>query len=144
MIYKSIIDEKYFEQLENMIFFNSQQKRYIDEIINSVSKFGTPRIIKTSKGIMIQLDNVVEVQNIFVLDDLEKELIGLVLYYRESFSTVTLLHIAINDSFNSLSYSNDLVVPRIIVELYKRLKLVKGIEFMKILYSDRINIFRLK
>lgn len=144
MIYKSFIEEKYYERLENLLFFNSQQKRYFDEIINSVTKFGAPSIVKTSMGIMIQLDHVAEVQNIFVLDDFEHDLIGLALYYRESFTTVTLLHIAINDSFNSLSYSNDLVVPRVIVELFKRLKLVKGIEFLKILYSDKINIFRLK
>ena len=144
MIYKSILDENYYEQLENMLFFNSQQNRYIDEIINSVTKFGTPRIVKNGNRIMIELDHFSDVQNMFVFDDEEKSLIGLVLYYRESISTVTLLHIAINDLFNSLNYPNDLVVPKIILELHSRLKLIKGIEFMKILYSDRINIFRLK
>jgi len=144
MKYKSIIDLKYYEQLEKLLFFNSQQIRYIDEITNSVSKFGAPKLVKKENGIIVHLEQGIEIQNLFVFDESEDVLIGLVLYCRENISTFTLLHIAINDLYNSISNSNELIVPKIIFELFKKLKLIKGVEFLKILYSDKIKIFRLK
>lgn len=143
MKFLSVLEEKSIDQLENLLFFNPQQIRYIQEIVQTVNQYGKPRIIKTNRGLSIAIDNIYDLQNLFFLDKNDK-LIGVAMYYLEDKTTVTLLHIAICDEYNSQNNPEYNTFIKVVSRIVKSLRLIKGVERLKILYSDKVSFINIR
>ncbi|GAB1370889.1 hypothetical protein MASR1M45_09510 [Candidatus Kapaibacterium sp.] len=128
----------------DLIYFNPQQIRYVQEISNSIDAFGLPKIIEHGDYLKITIDSIKDLQNLAVFDSEMENLIAIAVYFREELSSFTLLHIAIDDHYNSINSENSNIFLAIISELKKNLSHIKGVNNLKILYSDKINYLRIK
>lgn len=144
MMLVSYVEEKYQNELENLVFFNEHQLKYLNHITKAINDFGIPKLTKTSKGISIIIEGLPELQTIFFLDDNNEQLIGFSLLYRENTDTFTLLHIGINSKFTSINNTKDIYLFRIINEIMKMVSHIKNIHFLKILYCDGIKCLRVR
>ncbi len=141
---KSYIDNQQKEQLEKLLFFNKFQKRYLNEIDVSIKRFGVPHIIDTQKGLYVNIENLKDAQTLFVIDESDETLIGVMIFFREKISTLTLLHIAINEEFISTKNKNETIVIKLVSELVKIAKSIKGVEFLKVLYSSQFKLLKVR
>lgn len=144
MIFQSNIPNKFKSKLVDLIYFNPQQIRYVQEISNSIDAFGLPKIIEHGDYLKITIDSIKDLQNLAVFDSEMENLIAIAVYFREELSSFTLLHIAIDDHYNSINSENSNIFLAIISELKKNLSHIKGVSNLKILYSDKINYLRIK
>lgn len=135
--YRSTIEIAYLKELENLLFFNSGQKRVISGIEASIEKFGIPKIIKKDKLIKITVGNNSDIQTIYAFTDEEKpRLAGIILYFRVTIEEITIIHIAVNPEYSINSNKEKSYLALMLVdEVKKNAARIKGIRFLNILYS---------
>lgn len=141
---KSFINNEHKEQLEKLLFFNRFQRRYLNEIDVSIKRFGLPRIIDSQKGLYVDIENLKDAQTLFVLNESDEILIGVMIFFRENISTITLLHIALNEEFITSSNKNETIVIKLISELLRIAKSIKGVKFLKVLYSSQFKLLKVR
>lgn len=95
--FSNTISEKYRDDLEQLFFFNPQQERYYDQIVDMVETFGHPKIEAKKGEMRLIIARHPDVMNLFALH--EGELAGVVLYALFSPETLSVLHIAIHPEY---------------------------------------------
>ena len=88
------------EPVEALLYFNSQQSRAHEGIQYSIKRFGVPKIVEMNSGLTIGLDSH-ETQTIFAYDlqDENKGPMGVVVFLRDSSSSLGIVHIAVHPDF---------------------------------------------
>jgi len=86
--------------LEELFFFNPAQYRVREGIVNSLSKFGHPRIEETADAISIRVGNV-EAQTLFVFDRDRRvgDPVGVVVFIRTSPTDIAVMHVAVHPNY---------------------------------------------
>lgn len=130
-------------QLEKLLFFNPFQLRYLKQIDDSIKYFGMPRIVKSEKGLHVVVEHLNDAQTLFVLDDKSDNLIGVIIFFRENVSTITLLHIALNETYITYNQT-DTIVLKLIYELKKILRPIKGVDYLKVIYSSQFSMLKVR
>lgn len=135
----SDLDKSYKTDLENLLFFHPDQGKVASGIIASIDIFGLPKIIIVNDIIKVKVGEIEDVQNIFLLDNQEKSpvLAGVMIFFRENDSTITLLHLAVNDNYSLSSLNQDSLAFTLIDKLKEIAKIIKGVDRIKIIYSKK-------
>jgi uncharacterized protein (DUF4415 family) len=126
------------EELQDVFFFNSNQKRYTKKIVKTIDKYGKPKLVVENNQITIRLDSEsLNQQTLFVLDKRNNNLlIGVLLYVKEN-DTIDIIHLALNEAhqkyLNKYGYS---VFNLIINQFAKMLRNIKDIKFVKFQYNS--------
>lgn len=126
------------EELQDVFFFNSNQKRYTKKIVKTIDKYGKPKLVVENNQITIRLDSEsLKQQTLFVLDKSNNNLlIGVLLYVKEN-DTINIIHLALNEAhqkyLNKYGYS---VFNLIINQFAKMLRNIKDIKFVKFQYNS--------
>ena len=99
-IFSSRVPEKYREQLEELLFFNPRQHKVRQGIINSLAKFGHPRVEVTPNGLSVRVGDH-EAQTLFAFDRerLDPAPIGLVVFLRTSPEEIAIMHVAVDPDY---------------------------------------------
>ena len=87
--------------LEELLFFNPRQSLVREGIVNSLEKFGHPRLVETADGLTVRV-GVHEAQTLFAYDlDRRKddEPVGVVVFLRTAPSEIALMHIAVHPDY---------------------------------------------
>jgi hypothetical protein len=86
--------------LEELMFFNPAQYRLREGIVNSLEKFGHPRIEETGDGLSVRVGHC-EAQTLFAFDQHRRnqDPIGVVVFLRTSPEEVAIMHIAVNPDY---------------------------------------------
>jgi len=86
--------------VEELLFFNPRQFRVRDGILDSLEKFGHPRIEETADGLSVRVGNC-EAQALFAfdLDQKNDAPIGLVVFLRTSPAEIAIMHLAVNPDY---------------------------------------------
>lgn len=86
--------------VEEMLFFNPRQHRVRAGIVDSLEKFGHPRIEETAAGLGVRIGDQ-EAQTLFAFDRDRRnnELIGIVIFLRTTPAEITVLHIAVHPDY---------------------------------------------
>ncbi|MDP2363013.1 MAG: hypothetical protein Q8M94_04490, partial [Ignavibacteria bacterium] len=94
--YSSFLTEGYLEDLKSLMFFNQNQHKVMPGILESIERYGLPHLNIQNGMIRVTVGKITDVQTIFVLDHTgsTNELIGVIVFFRESRDNITLLHIA--------------------------------------------------
>jgi hypothetical protein len=81
----SSIDKDYFEELEQMFFFNPLQKLVRERIVQHYERYGAPGIRHHDETITMELAKVDHAQTLFMMqrDDERPHLIGVTVYVRD-------------------------------------------------------------
>jgi uncharacterized protein (DUF4415 family) len=128
------------EELQDIFFFNSNQKRYTKKIVKTINKYGKPKVVVENNQITIRLDSDnLNQQTLFVLDKSNNNLlIGVLLYVKEN-DTINIIHLALNEAhqeyLNKYGYS---VFNLIINQFAKMLRNIKDIKFVKFQYNSLV------
>jgi hypothetical protein len=132
------LNKSFRPELESILFFNSNQIKYFKDINNSLEVFGYPNIIEEGDNLRIIISEFSDIQYLFALDS-EKEdatLLGVILYFRENLEEVCILQVAVVNECSSFGeFYDELVVIRLINELKRISKRIKGIKFIKLFYT---------
>jgi uncharacterized protein (DUF4415 family) len=128
------------EELQDVFFFNSNQKRYRAKIVKTINKYGKPKVVVENNQITIRLDSDnLNQQTLFVVDKSNNNLlIGVLLYVKEN-DTINIIHLALNEAhqeyLNNYGYS---VFNLIINQFAKMLRNIKDIKFVKFQYNSLV------
>jgi hypothetical protein len=138
LFFSSILKDTYYGELENLLFFNVHQQAFRSGIIQSVETYGTPTILRDGDRLRIKVGELSVVQSLFALesDRPDAQLLGIVLYYRESIEQLTILHIAIQSEYAVTgSQSEQLLALRLLQKVRESAAHIKGIQSVALLYG---------
>lgn len=133
----SLLAPGYSEDLENLLFFHPQQGRFRRNIIASVEKYGSPRIVERNGGLRIQLQFLEDVQTLYGIarEGENEELAGTLIYTRTG-QTLEILHIVVKDEYTMRGAQVDLGLTFMMIEELCRIgRMIQGIHFVRLAYE---------
>ena len=132
--FTSLLNQIYGDDLERLMFFNPGQNAMHDAIVDSVEKFGSPYILVIDGHLRVNVEKLNEVQTLFALED--DQLVGILIYFRFSTESLTVIHIAVDDDFSSRGkFSRNMLVLRMLDLLRKIARRISGVNNIQILYG---------
>jgi len=83
------------------MFFNPRQFRAREGIVNSLEKFGYPRLEETADGLSVRVGDC-EAQTLFVFDQKQRSdnPVGVVVFLRTSPAEVAIMHLAVHPDYS--------------------------------------------
>jgi hypothetical protein len=88
--------------LENLLFFNGQQARVRNRIVESIESYGLPEIVDSDETLRIRLAGRDDAQSLFALaGETQPDLVGAVVYVRDRPERFVVVHIAVDDAHSS-------------------------------------------
>jgi hypothetical protein len=139
-VYSSVLPPARNEELAALMFFNRHQEHFRGDIESAIERYGVPRIVVAEHGLRFTVDNLGEVQTLFALDGdaARGRLAGVMLYARTSAEHVVLLHISVDAEYASNGpHGNRLLALRMIEQLKRICRAVKGVAAIEILYGRK-------
>ncbi len=100
LVFSSRVPNDCRSALEDLLFFNPQQHRVRDGILNSLEQFGHPRLEETSDGLSVRVGDH-EAQTLFVYDRdrRRREPVGVVVFVRTAPTDIAVMHVAVHPDY---------------------------------------------
>ena len=100
MLFSSRVPAECRAALEELLFFNPRQHRVREGILNSLARFGHPRLDETAAGLSVLVGNH-EAQTLFAFDRERpgKEPIGVVVFLRTAPEEIAIAHVAVHPDY---------------------------------------------
>jgi hypothetical protein len=139
MFFASVLPESHQNELETLMFFNTQQNKFVAGIVQSVETYGCPRIVTEGQQLRVMVGDLGIVQSLFAFDSDRPDatLIGVILYFRECIEQLTVLHIAIQADYSGTgAKAHQLLAVRLIQQVRIVAAHLKGITTVALLYGD--------
>ncbi|HEX5222088.1 MAG TPA: hypothetical protein VFZ59_21170 [Verrucomicrobiae bacterium] len=126
--------------LEELMFFNPSQFRVREGIINSLERFGHPRLEESGDDLVVRVGKS-DAQTLFVYDSdaKAKDPIGMVAFLRTSPSEIAIMHLAVREEYALQNRKQgDLGLGIVLIEKVKEIAArIVGVE--KIIFFYRQN-----
>jgi hypothetical protein len=99
-VFSSRVPSQCRSALEDLLFFNPEQHRVREEIINSLEKFGHPRLEETANGLSVRVGDQ-EAQTLFAYDRDRRgnDPIGVVVFVRTAPADIGIIHVAVHPDY---------------------------------------------
>ena len=134
--FSSVIKMDYYDILERLLFFNKQQDRHRNTIIEFIEKYGEPNIINNGGKLSIKVGENVETHCIFASNG--PKLVGVLIYTQDLPENILVLHIAVDEDYSIRGkYSKKNLVIKIVEELKKIALLNSSIKTITICYGKK-------
>ena len=100
LVFSSRVPNDCRSALEDLLFFNPQQHRVRDGIINSLEQFGHPRLEETGDGLAVRVGDQ-EAQTLFAYDRDRRghEPVGVVVFVRTALPEIAVMHVAVHPDY---------------------------------------------
>jgi hypothetical protein len=100
LVFSSKVPSESRVGLEDLLFFNPRQYRVREGIINSLERFGHPRVEATEGGLSIRVGEH-EAQTLFAYDRdrRAKDPVGVVVFVRTSPVEIAIMHVAVHPDY---------------------------------------------
>ncbi|MFO1511873.1 MAG: hypothetical protein U1F83_03000 [Verrucomicrobiota bacterium] len=100
LVFTSKVSKQSRPALEALMFFNPSQFRVREGIINSLEKFGHPRLEESGDNLVVRV-GVSDAQTLFAYDtdSKVKDPIGVVAFLRTSPSEIAIMHLAVREDY---------------------------------------------
>ena len=86
--------------MEELFFFNPRQYRVREGIVNSLGRFGHPRIEDTLSGLSVRVgDHEAQTLFAFDMDRRDGNPVGIVIFLRTSSDEIAVMHIAVHPDY---------------------------------------------
>lgn len=141
--FSSILEREFRDDLEELMFFNPQQRKALTGINHSISEYGVPSVVEDSGRLRISVEGLPESQTLFALDVSEEKpiLAGVMVYMRTDPENLVLLHIAVREDYSRAGiYGDEMLVWRFMTQLRDIAKRIKGIRSITLKYSSGLVI----
>lgn len=126
-------------QLESLLFFNRQQDKVRPGIVDAIARYGAPEIVPGPNGLKVRVAGPVEVQCLFAVErrDGRYRPVGLILYTRDSFERITVMHLVVSEEYAAGGPRADRHLLLRLVQAVKRVaRRTSGIRHVELLYSQ--------
>jgi hypothetical protein len=141
--FSSILGHEYRDDLEELMFFNPQQRKALMGINHAISEYGVPSVVVTNGRLRISVEGAPESQTLFALDhSTEKAILaGVMVYMRIDPENMVLLHIAVKEDYSRMGkYADEMLVLRFMTQLRDIAKRIKGIRSITLKYDPGLVI----
>ena len=128
--------------LEELFFFNPRQYRVREGIVNSLGKFGHPRIEDTANGLSIRVGNN-EAQTLFAFDGgrSDNNPVGIVIFMRTSPDEISVMHLAVHPDYALQGRRAGLGLGLVLIEKVKEIaSRIVGVRRIVLHYQQEIVI----
>ena len=100
LVFSSRVPSQCRSALEDLLFFNPRQYRVREGIINSLEKFGHPRLEEGPNGLSVRVGDQ-EAQTLFAFDRdrSSSEPVGVVVFVRTAPADIAIMHIAVHPDY---------------------------------------------
>lgn len=135
IVFSSALSESYYRDLQEMLFLNGNQSKVADDIVDKIERYGEPAIRRINNRLQITLKSETPTQTLFVLNRMEQddELVGTVIYTRES-DTLVMLYVAVREDYCTHGNKQDhLLFFRIVSQLRSIGRRIKGVSSIRVL-----------
>lgn len=143
--FKSKIDPEYRDTLERIFFFNGNQKKYAARITQSVSEYSKPVIAQQDGKIALKFEDKKMGQTLHIFDGdyPGSNLIGVLMYVRDSQKRITIVHLALHERCKKIFCVDGVNVASVVIKkLFSIFKQIKGVERIRIYYLNKeLNLY---
>ena len=137
--FTSLLQTRYRDDLESLVFFNTNQSSVSPSIVDAINKYGVPQIMVDGDSLRLALGDTLAVQALYALAERGKhsELAGAIIYTRIDIETIVLLHMAVKDDYSFIGrYSREMLAMKLFNRLRAIAHQIKGVRSLKIMYGD--------
>src|SRR5699024_1649664 len=138
--FRSSIDASYYDRLERMFFFNWNQSRYAGRITQSVEDYAKPVIIEEGDQIALVFKDRSVGQTLHIFDSAndDAELIGVVMYERDSREQITIVHLVLHERCRRIFKEEKVNIAALVLEeLLTIFKKIRGVNRVRIYYINK-------
>jgi hypothetical protein len=135
----SSLPEQHQMQLESLLFFNRRQDQVRPGILDAIDRYGAPEIITSQHGLKVRVAGPVEAQCLFAVErtDGASRPVGLILYTRDSFERITVMHLVVAEEYAAGGPRADQHLLLRLVQAVRRVaRRTSGIRHVELLYSQ--------
>lgn len=143
--FTSVLERAHRRELEKLLFQHPQQGRFRDTILESIERFGVPRVVELNRRLRIKLSGQVEVQTIYALMEgaLRSDLAAVVVYSRNAEDELVVMHLAVENDYTTRGPRADqMVTYAIIDELCRIARHIKGVCGVRLAYARGQSILK--
>lgn len=140
LIFSSRVPNECRAALEDLLFFNPQQYRVREGILNALEEFGHPRLEETVKGLAVRVGNH-EAQTLFAYDRDRPSgnPIGIVVFLRTAPTDIAIMHVAVHPDYALQGRSGGVGLGVVLVEKVKEIAArIVGIERIVFFYRQEV------
>ena len=125
------------------MFQHPQQGRFRETILDCIEQFGVPRVVEQNGGLRIALAGHTEVQTLYAVMDGSPELVGAVVYTRNTADELAVLHIAVKNIYTAKGPRADQMVTfALLEELCRVARHIKGVHGVRLAYARGQSILK--
>lgn len=135
----SSLPAEHHHQLEALLFFNGRQHRVRHGIVTAIDRYGPPEIVSDGNALRVRVAGPSEAQCLFAVerDGKVARPVGLILYVRDSFERITVLHIVVAEAYAVGGPRAKYNLLLRLVQAVKRIaRCTSGIRHVELLYSQ--------
>lgn len=139
--FRSKIDASLREELERIFFFNWNQSRYASRITQSVKEYAKPVIVDEENGeiaLVFKDQKIGQSLHIFDNHHSDANLIGVVMYERDSKEQITIVHLVLHEHCREIFKNEGVnIVSVVLEELFLLFHKIKGVERIRMYYINK-------
>lgn len=135
----SSLPAEHQHQLEVLLFFNGRQHRVRKGIETAIDRYGPPEIVVDGNALRVRVAGPSEAQCLFAVerDGKVSRPVGLILYVRDSFERITVLHLVVDEAYAVGGPRAKYNLLLRLVQAVKRVaRCTSGIRHVELLYSQ--------
>lgn len=139
IVFSSVLNSDYYDDLEKLMFFNPQQEKVRNEVISAVERYGQPKIYREGDRLRIGVGSFLMVQALFALNGqkADRELLGMIAYMRENPDNMAILHIVVREDYSAVGiHGNEMLLMHLIDRVREIAAKIKGISCVTLAYKS--------
>ncbi|KOR37681.1 hypothetical protein AM228_05865 [Planktothricoides sp. SR001] len=139
IIFSSVLNSDYYDDLEKLMFFNPQQEKVRNEVISAVERYGQPKIYRDGDRLRIGVGSFSMVQALFALNGqkADRQLLGMIAYMRENPDNMAILHIVVREDYSAVGiHGNEMLLMHLIDRVREIAAKIKGISCVTLAYKS--------
>lgn len=139
IVFSSVLNSDYYDDLEKLMFFNPQQEKVRNEVISAVERYGQPKIYRDGDRLRIGVGSFSMVQALFALNGqkADRELLGMIAYMRENPDNMAILHIVVREDYSAVGiHGNEMLLMHLIDRVREIAAKIKGISCVTLAYKS--------
>jgi len=141
VLFSSVLKTEYRDELEAIMFFNPQQGIVRAAIVESIGKYGIPKIVVDGEFLRINVGEFSDVQTLFAFADIGRDvhLIAIIVFVRINIENVLVLHIAVREEYTIRGCNaEEMLFMRLIIKLKEIATRIRGIKTINLMYDKGV------
>jgi hypothetical protein len=142
LVFSSKATKDCHSALEELLFFNPRQYRVREGLVNSLERFGHPRLEETGDVLSVRVGNQ-EAQTLFAydIDSRDGTPVGVIVILRTSPAEIAIIHVAVHADYALQGRHGGLGLGTILVEKVKEIaSRIVGVQRIVFFYRQEVVI----